>query len=165
MAARHGDSGSGFGGRGGDASGNVGGTGGGGNGGGRGDGEGDGDGRKLDEPPAAQRKVAINDWDRLLGELSAQPVEEGWVTLEEAVGATGVSRSTLRSWYRGGLIPSKMVAGTHGPQRIVPLGSVVDRALGSSRSRRQLEQARSLQAEVDELRRRVEIIERQLGII
>jgi transposase len=105
-----------------------------------------------------------NDWDRMLGELAAQPIEEGWVTLEEAAGATGVSRSTLRSWYRGGLIPSKMVAGSHGPQRIVPLDLVVDRALGSSRSRRQLEQARSLQAEVEELRRRIEIIEGQLGI-
>ncbi|HTV10719.1 MAG TPA: hypothetical protein VME20_02565 [Acidimicrobiales bacterium] len=105
-----------------------------------------------------------NDWDRMLGELAAQPIEEGWVTLEEAAGATGVSRSTLRSWYRGGLIPSKMIAGLHGPQRIVPLEPVVDRALGSSRSRRQLEQARSLQAEVEELRRRVEIIEHQMGL-
>ncbi len=105
-----------------------------------------------------------NDWDRMLGELAAQPIEQGWVTLEEAAGSTGVSRSTLRSWYRGGLIPSKMVAGSHGPQRIVPLDLVVDRALASSRSRRQLEQARSLQAEVDELRRRVERIERELGL-
>lgn len=39
----------------------------------------------------------------------------------------------------------------HGPQRIVPLAVVIDRALASTRSRRQLEQARSLQAEVDEL--------------
>jgi transposase len=107
---------------------------------------------------------SINDWDRMLGELAAQPIEEGWVTLEEAVGATGISRSTLRSWYRSGLIPSKMVAGPHGPQRLVPLDVVVDRALGSSRSRRQLEHARSLRAEVEELRRRIEVIERQLGL-
>jgi transposase len=106
---------------------------------------------------------SINDWDRMLGELAAQPIEDGWVTLEEATGATGVSRSTLRSWYRSGLIPSKMVAGAHGPQRIVPLELVVDRALESSRSRRQLEQARSLQAELQELRRRIETIERHLG--
>jgi len=100
----------------------------------------------------------------MLDELASQPIEEGWVTLEEAAGATGVSRSTLRSWYRAGLIPSRMVAGVHGPQRIVPLEAVVDKALGSSRSRRQLEQARSVQAEVDDLRRRIEIIERHLGL-
>ena len=59
----------------------------------------------------------------------------------------------LRSWYRSGRIPSKMVAGVHGPQRIVPLAPlVIDQALGSPRSRRQLDQARSLQGEVEELR-------------
>src|ERR1700683_3007332 len=105
----------------------------------------DGGGDRVDEGDSSS-----NDWDRMLGELAAQPIEEGWVTLEEATGATGVSRSTLRSWYRTGLIPSKMVAGSHGPQRIVPLDLVVERTLGSSRSRRQLEQARSLQAEVEE---------------
>jgi transposase len=104
------------------------------------------------------------DWDRLLGELANQRIEEGWVTLEEAAGATGVSRSTLRSWYRSGRIASKMVAGFHGPQRIVPLAAVLDQALGSPRSRRQLDQARSLQAEVEHLRRRVEAIERHLGL-
>jgi hypothetical protein len=104
------------------------------------------------------------DWDELLGELANQPIEECWVTLEEAVGATGVSRSTLRSWYRSGRIPARMVAGAHGPQRIVPLAAVLDQALGSPRSRRQLEHARSFQAEVEELRRRVETIERHLGL-
>jgi hypothetical protein len=48
--------------------------------------------------------------------------------------------------YRSGRVPSKMVAGVHGPQRIVPLAAVLDQALGSPRSRRQLDQARSLQA-------------------
>jgi predicted site-specific integrase-resolvase len=100
----------------------------------------------------------------MLGELANQPIEDGWVTLEEAVAATGVSRSTLRSWYRGGRIPSRMVAGLHGPQRIVPLAAVLDQALASPRSRRQLEHARSLQTEVEELRRRVEALERHLGL-
>jgi transposase len=104
------------------------------------------------------------DWDALLGELANQPIEAGWVTLEEAISATGVSRSTLRSWYRNGQIPSKMVAGVHGPQRIVPLDAVVDRALSSTRTRRQLDQARSFQVELDELRRRIELIERHLGL-
>lgn len=121
----------------------------------------DGGGERVDRPA---RDEPSNEWDRMLDELAAQPIEEGWVTLDEATGATGVSRSTLRSWYRSGLIPSKMVAGVHGPQRIVPLDLVVDKALGSPRSRRQLEHARSLQAEVEELRRRVEVIERQLGL-
>jgi hypothetical protein len=57
-----------------------------------------------------------------------------------------------------------MVAGTHGPQRLVPLDAVLDRALRSSRTRRQLEHARSLEAEVEELRRRVRAIERHLGL-
>ena len=104
------------------------------------------------------------DWDRVLGELSNQPIEEGWVTLEEAVAATGLSRSTLRSWYRTGRIPSRMVGGVHGPQRIVALSSVIDQALGSARSRRQLDHARSLQAEVEELRDRLARIERHLGL-
>jgi hypothetical protein len=108
---------------------------------------------------------AVGDrWDRLLGDLASHPIEEGWVTLEEAVDATGVSRSTLRSWYRSGRIPSRMVAGVHGPQRIVPLAVVIDRALASPRSRRQLEQARNLQAEFDELRQRIDRIERHLGL-
>ncbi|MGH9122384.1 MAG: excisionase [Acidimicrobiales bacterium] len=104
------------------------------------------------------------DWDRFLGELASQPIEEGWVTLEEAVAATGLSRSTLRSWYRTGRIPSRMVGGIHGPQRIVPLSAVVDQALGSTRSRHQLDHARSLQAEVDELRDRLARVERHLGL-
>lgn len=104
------------------------------------------------------------DWDRLLLQLGSQLLEEGWVTLEEASRAAGVSRSTLRSWYRTAQIPSRMVAGVHGPQRVVPLDAVVDRALQSSRARRQLEHARSLEAEVESLRRRVEAIERHLGL-
>jgi hypothetical protein len=100
----------------------------------------------------------------LLGDLASHPVEEGWVTLEEAVNATGVSRSTLRSWYRGGRIPSQMVAGVHGPQRIVPLAVVIDQALASPRSSRQLEQAMTLRSEVDELRQRLDRIERHLGL-
>jgi hypothetical protein len=57
-----------------------------------------------------------------------------------------------------------MVAGIHGPQRLVPLDAVLDRALRSSRVRRQLERARSLEAEVEELRLRLEAIERHLGL-
>src|SRR5580700_2194732 len=104
------------------------------------------------------------DWDELLEQLPDQATEEGWLTLEEASSAAGVARSTLRSWYRAGHIPSRMVLGAHGPQRLVPLDAVLDRALQSSRARRQLEHARSLEAEVEDLRRRVRAIERHLGL-
>jgi transposase len=104
------------------------------------------------------------DWDELLGHLPEQPAGDGWLTLEEASAAGGVARSTLRSWYRAGHIPSRMVLGAHGPQRLVPLDAVLDRALRSSRLRRQIEQGRSLAAEVDRLRQRVEVMERLLGL-
>lgn len=104
------------------------------------------------------------DWDSLLSQLAEQPQPAGWVTLDEATSAAGVARSTLRSWYRSGQLPSRMVAGGHGPQRLVPLDAVLDRALQSSRVRRQLEHSRSLEAEVNELRRRLDAIERHLGL-
>ncbi len=105
------------------------------------------------------------DWDEFLAQLADQPQEEGWVTLEEASRASGLSRSTLRSWYRSGKVGSRMVAGANGPQRIVPLEAVIDHALRSLRTRRQLEHARSLEAEVEALRGRLEVIERHLGLI
>lgn len=104
------------------------------------------------------------DWDDMLDQLTSQPTEPGWVTLEEASSAAGVARSTLRSWYRAGNVPSRMVLGPHGPQRMVPLDAVLDRALRSTRLRRQIEQGRSLAAEVDRLRQRVEVMERLLGL-
>jgi transposase len=118
----------------------------------------DGDGEDLRLPG-----VPV-DWDQVLTQLAGQEREEGWVTLQEASSAAGVARSTLRSWYRTGRIPSRMVASPHGPQRLVPLDAVVDRALASARVRRQLQDARSLEAEVEELRRRLEAIERHLGL-
>lgn len=118
----------------------------------------------LPDEPVAEGLLSDVDWDDVLARLADQPLEEGWVPLDEASQAAGVSRSTLRSWYRSGQIPSRMVAGVHGPQRLVPVEAVVDRALRSSRARRQLEHARSVQAEVEELRTRVERLERHLGL-
>jgi transposase len=112
------------------------------------------------EPEARDR----GSWEALIAQLDQGPLEEGWVTLSEAESATGLSRSTLRSWYRRGEIPSSMVPGIHGPQRVVRLDAVVGRALQSHRGRRQLEHARSLDAEVASLRRRVEALERHLGL-
>src|SRR6202161_4246010 len=97
------------------------------------------------------------DWDELLEQLPDQPADEGWLTLEEASAAAGVARSTLRSWDRGGHLPPRVVLGARGPQRLVPLDAVLDRALRSTRLRRQIEQGRSLTAEVDRLRQRVEV--------
>jgi len=104
------------------------------------------------------------EWDRFLAQLADVAPGEGWVTLDEASRSTGLSRSTLRSWYRSGRIAARMVPGPNGPQRIVPLEAVVEQALRSSRARRQLEHARSLEAEVEALRRRVEALERHLGL-
>jgi transposase len=103
------------------------------------------------------------DWDAVLAQLADQPDEAGWVTLDEASAAAAVSRSTLRAWYRAELIPSRMALGPHGPQRLVPLDLVVQRAMTSPRTRRGLEEARSLRAEVADLRRRVETLERLLN--
>ncbi|HUC05852.1 MAG TPA: hypothetical protein VL961_10665 [Acidimicrobiales bacterium] len=105
-----------------------------------------------------------HDWDAVLEQLTSAPLEEGWVTLDEASAAAGVARSTLRSWYRAEQIPSRMVLGPHGPQRMVPLDDVLDRAFRSSRLRRQMEVGRSLSAEVERLRQRVEVMERLLGL-
>ena len=104
------------------------------------------------------------DWDRVLEQLSGQPEESGWLTLAEASSAAGVSRSTLRSWYRAGAIPSRMVLGAHGPQRLVPVDAVVERAMRSSRIRRELDRVRSTDAEIAELRQRVEALERLVGL-
>jgi hypothetical protein len=52
-----------------------------------------------------------------------------WATLREAGVAAGVSRSTLRSWYRTRQIPSRLEPGPHGPQRLVPQELVIERAL------------------------------------
>src|SRR6266513_5183511 len=52
-----------------------------------------------------------------------------WVPLADAASAAGVSRSTLRSWYRTGQLPSRLEPGPHGPQRVVPRELAIERAL------------------------------------
>ena len=64
-----------------------------------------------------------------IGDIDA----DAWVGLAEAEQAAGVSRSSLRTWYRSGQIPSRLVNGPHGLQRLVPLTSVVERARRSGR--------------------------------
>lgn len=56
------------------------------------------------------------------------PRDGRWVNLSEAAAAAGVSRSTLRAWYRDGRLPSRLVPGPNGPMREVPLEPVLERA-------------------------------------
>ena len=53
--------------------------------------------------------------------------ETDWVTLREASDQTGVSVSTLRNWYRKGLVNSRVEKGPNGAQRLVRLEEVGER--------------------------------------
>ena len=101
------------------------------------------------------------DWDRALEAWSAEP-DGTWVTLAEAERRAGVSNSALRSWYRSGQVPSRLVDGPHGVQRLVPLDAVLQRAAQSPRIQRRIAGAMGLEAEVALLRHRVEELEARL---
>jgi transposase-like protein len=109
------------------------------------------------------------DWDDRLDaweiELSDALRGSDWVTLERAAAETGVSRAALRSWYRTGQVPSRLVDGPHGPQRLVPLAMVVSRAEASPRLRRTADRRLTIEAEVEILRYRVEQLERRLAAL
>jgi transposase len=108
----------------------------------------------------------MDEWDRLVEEWRAESDfdgEETWVTLAEAEARVGVSRSALRSWYRSGQVPSRMTDGPHGPQHLVPLEVVLERAEQSPRLQRKAARAVSLEAEVALLRERVSELERRLA--
>ncbi|HEY8471929.1 MAG TPA: hypothetical protein VIL37_04755 [Natronosporangium sp.] len=98
-------------------------------------------------------------------ELLAELEESPWVTLAQAEAETGVSRSTLRSWYRNGEIPSRLVDGPNGPQRLVPLNAVLERAAQSPRIQRRAEREVSLEAQVALLRHRVDQLELRLAAL
>src|SRR5580658_1833257 len=97
----------------------------------------------------------LDDWELEL-ELTAQLEGSQWVTLERAAADTGASRAALRSWYRSGQIPSRLVDGPHGPQRLVPLALVASRAEASPRLRRTAERQLADQAQLELLRHRVD---------
>ena len=101
------------------------------------------------------------DWEQALEAWSAEP-EGTWVTLAEAERQAGVSNSALRSWYRSGQVPSRLVDGPHGVQRLVPLEAVVQRAAQSPRIQRRIAGAVGLEAEVALLRHRVEELEARI---
>ena len=64
----------------------------------------------------------------------AEGTDGTWVTLADAEREAGVSRSTLRTWYRTGQIASRLMPGPHGLQRLVPLDVVRAKAAASPRT-------------------------------
>jgi transposase len=98
-------------------------------------------------------------------ELLARVEGSTWVPLADAERQTGVSRSALRSWYRNGEISSRLVDGPHGPQRLVPLEAVLERAERSARIRRRVEREISLEAQVALLRNQVDRLEIRLAAL
>ena len=111
------------------------------------------------------------DWDDRLDnwevelELAARLDGSDWVTLERAAAETGVSRAALRTWYRSGQIPSRLVDGPHGPQRLVPLAVVASRAEASPRLRRTAERRLADEAQLEILRHRVDQLELRLAAL
>jgi transposase len=106
----------------------------------------------------------LDDWELEL-QLNTQLKGSDWATLERAATETGVSRAALRSWYRTGQIPSRLVDGPHGPQRLVPLALVAARAEASPRLRRTAERRQADQAQLEILRRRVDQLELRLAAL
>ena len=106
----------------------------------------------------------LDAWELEL-ELASQLEGSDWVTLDRAAADTGASRAALRTWYRTGQIPSRLVDGPHGPQRLVPLALVAARAQASPRLRRSAERRLADQAELEILRHRVDQLELRLAAL
>jgi transposase len=104
----------------------------------------------------------LDEWELEL-ELSAQLEGSDWVTLERAAAATGVSRAALRTWYRTGQVPSRLVEGPHGPQRLVPLAVIASRAEASPRLRRSAERQISGEARLELILHRLDQLELRLA--
>lgn len=106
----------------------------------------------------------LDEWELEL-ELGMRMGGSDWVTLERAAADTGVSRAALRNWYRTGQIPSRLVDGPHGPQRVVPLDVVAERAEASPRLRRTAERRLADEAQLELLRHRVDQLELRLAAL
>ena len=106
----------------------------------------------------------LDEWEIEL-ELSAQLEGSNWVTLERAAAETGVSRAALRNWYRTGQLPSRLIDGPHGPQRLVPLAIVAARAEASPRLRRSTERRLADEAQLEILRHRLDQLELRLAAL
>jgi len=98
-------------------------------------------------------------------ELAAQLEGSDWVTLERAAADTGVSRAALRNWYRTGQIPSRLVYGPHGQQRLVPLTTVAARAEASPRLRRSAQRRVAEGEQIERLRDRLDQLERRIAAL
>jgi transposase len=106
----------------------------------------------------------LDAWELEL-ELATQLEGSDWVTLERAAAESGASRAALRTWYRTGQIPSRLVDGPHGPQRLVPLGLVATRAEASPRVRHGTERRLADEAQLEILRHRVDQLELRLAAL
>ncbi|ADP84111.1 hypothetical protein [Pseudofrankia inefficax] len=106
----------------------------------------------------------LDQWDVEL-ELASRLEDSDWVTLQEASSRTGVSRAALRTWYRADLIPSRLVDGPHGPQRLVPLAMVAARAEESPRLRRSGERRMGAEAQVELLQHRIAELEARVAAL
>src|ERR1700722_9460383 len=106
----------------------------------------------------------LDEWETEL-ELSAQLDGSEGVTLEEAAAERGVSRAALPTWYRAGQSPSRLVDGPHGPQRLVPLAVVAERAEASPRLRKTVERRLGDEAQLEILRHRVDQLELRLAAL
>lgn len=106
----------------------------------------------------------LDAWELEL-ELNAQLEGSEWVTLDKAAGATGASRAALRTWYRTGQIPSRLVDGPHGPQRLVPLDLVAARAESSPRVRNSAQRRLTDEAQMEILRHRIDQLEIRLAAL
>ena len=104
----------------------------------------------------------LDAWELEL-ELAAQLEGSDWVTLDRAAAETGASRAALRNWYRTGQIPSRLVDGPHGPQRLVPLAMVAERAETSPRLRKTAERRLADEAQLELRRHRVDQLELRLA--
>ena len=106
----------------------------------------------------------LDEWELEL-DLAAQLQGSDWVTLERAAADTGASRAALRSWYRTGQIPSRLVDGPHGPQRLVPLAAVAARAEVSPRLRSTAQRRLADEAQLEILRHLVDQLELRLAAL
>jgi transposase len=106
----------------------------------------------------------LDEWELEL-QLTAQFEGSEWVTLERAAISTGASRAALRNWYRTGQVPSRLVDGPHGPQRLVPLDMVAARAEASPRLRRSVQRRLADEAQLEILRHRVDQLEFRLAAL
>lgn len=104
-------------------------------------------------------------WDELVPawDVESSVAAPTWVSLAEAEIRAGVSRSALRSWYRSGQLPSRLVDSRYGPQRMVPLDAVIERAQQSPRLQHRAARSLSLEAELVLLRQRLDELERRVA--